>query len=137
MKFWFSIFLLWGLRVFCSSLNFQINLNETVKGKAMTSVLNCPHFSNDHLQPHNIHIIIASSANYMVETKLHTKTVRYYAKLRGYQFRIVDPTKVLIKFGSKFRRYFHSLGAPGAVLNLKGLTYLCKFVGICLPVQLC
>ena len=99
---------------------------HTIHGEEMSTITACPEFNMNDLHPGNIHIVVSLTANMQEYYQSYTETVRYYASMHGYHFRLVDPSAMLTKFGGDFKPFFSSMTAGKAVLSLKSLISLCK-----------
>ena len=102
-----------------------VKITDTLDGQPMRPITTCPDRWKEALKPNNIHVLISVTQNHMERSKLYIETVQYYSVLHGYNFRVIDPTAVLEKYGTDFHSHFKSMRLPTAVLNLKGLITLC------------
>lgn len=101
----------------------KLPVNLTLDGNPMNPVKNCPPL--DRLNPENIHLVTIASPYYMSENNPYSfslETVRYYASLHGYHYRMVDPEPILQMYGAM------NPDLPKMeVISSKSLIMLCKF----------
>ena len=105
----------------------RYDINETIDGKELRKITDCPSHRINALCPNQVHIIIISSESHYNRTKgtnflFQKETIEYYAKVRGYIIRIVDPELV-------FKRYPNikpDCLSCGKVIASKSLLMKCK-----------
>ena len=88
---------------------------HTIHGEEMSTITACPEFNMNDLHPGNIHIVVSLTANMQEYYQSYTETVRYYASMHGYHFRLVDPSAMLTKFGGDFKPFFSSIDRKSVV----------------------
>ena len=114
---------------YISSFHFYSwDITHSLDGDVMPPIAACPDMRSSDLRPENIHIIISLTEGLVSKYSNYTETVSYYSAMHGYHFRLVDPTSLLLKFGGEFKQHFQPMISAQAVLNLKSLISLCKFL---------
>ena len=126
LTLWFLVVFL-AVSGFARSHSQSWDFTHTIHGEVMSTITACPESNPNDLQPGNIHIVVSLTANMQEYYRSYTETVRYYASMHGYHFRLVDPSAMLTKFGGDFKPFFSSMTTGKAVLSLKSLISLCKF----------